>query len=403
MKAIKKVLRSQRRGSALPLVFSVLVILLAIGTGLLSLGLHSRTFTIRTASEIAARSAADAGLTKALFELNEMLEVKPWDDSDLPQATNETLPNCDATFSYTVTGDIDSGFTIESIGKSGRAERKVCATLRLRGLFDYAVFGVEDVGLKNRATVDGYNYGEDGENLQVGTNSIESDAVDLKNEATVNGDVVVGVDGDPDVVINSTWGTITGQTYAMPEEQELPPVTVPEWLQSLPSGGTIEDNDNTTISSSGKYDEIDLKNGKTVTIDGPVTLYIIGDIILDNSAELQVVDGDEVSLTMYLAGDVEVKNNGAVNNLTEDPKKLKIYGLDSCQSIILKNGTDFYGAIYARNADVEMKNSADAFGAVIARSFEQKNSAAFNYDASLRDTSANDEGVHFVIERWNEE
>ena len=401
MKAIKKVLRSQRRGSALPLVLSALVILLAIGTGLLSLGLHSRTFTIRTASEIAARSAADAGLTKALFELNEMLEVKPWNDSDLPQATNETLPNCDATFSYTVTGNIDSGFTIESVGKSGRAERKVGATLRLQGLFDYAVFGEQDIGLKSGATVDWYNYGEDDKNLQVGTNSIESDAVDLKNEATVNGDVVVGVDGDPDVVINSTWGTITGRTYAMPDEQQLPPVTVPEWLQLLPSGGTVEDN--TTISSSGKYDEIDLNNGKILTIDGPVTLYIIGDIILNNSAELQVVDGNEVSLTMYLAGDVEVKNSGAVNNLTEDPKKLKIYGLDSCQSIILKNGTDFYGAIYARNADVEMKNSADAFGAVIARSFEQKNSAAFNYDASLRETSLNDEGVRFVIERWNEE
>jgi hypothetical protein len=401
MKTPKKVMRLERRGSALPLVLSVLVILLTIGTGLLGLGLHSQLFTVRTASDIIARCAADAGLTKALFELNEILAVKPWDDSTLPEATDQTLPNCDATFSYTVTGDIGSGFTIESIGKSGHAERRVYSTLRLQGLFEYAVFGEQDIGLKNSATIDWYNYDADDKNLQVGTNSTELGAVDLKNGATVNGDVVVGADGDPDVVIDGTWATITGETYAMTEVQDLPLVAVPGWLESVPSGGTIEDN--TTISSSGKYDEIDLENGKILTIDGPVTLYITGDVTLKNSAEVQVVDADGVSLTLYLAGDAEVKNSGAVNNQTEDPKKVKIYGLDSCESIILKNGSDFYGTIYARNADVVMMNSGDAFGAIVAKSFEQKNSATLNYDASLREVNANDEGVRFVINKWSEE
>ena len=133
MKTTNKTVRSRRRGAALPLVFLVLVILLVIGNGLLSLSLHGQTLGIRTSKEIAARCAADAGLTKAIFEMNEKLKVKPWDDSILPETTDESLTNCDAAFSYTVTGDIDSGYIIESIGRSGRAERKVSCTLSLQG------------------------------------------------------------------------------------------------------------------------------------------------------------------------------------------------------------------------------------------------------------------------------
>ena len=82
---------------------------------------------------------------------------------------------------------------------------------------------------------------------------------------------------------------------------------------------------------------------------------------------------------------------------------MKIYGLNGCENITLKNDSDFYGVIYAPNADVVMMNSADVFGAVIAKSFEQKNSATFNYDASLRDSSIDDEGIRFVVRGWHED
>ena len=401
MKTTNKTVRSRRRGAALPLVFLVLVILLVIGNGLLSLSLHGQTLGIRTSKEIAARCAADAGLTKAIFEMNEKLKVKPWDDSILPETTDESLTNCDAAFSYTVTGDIDSGYIIESIGRSGRAERKVSCTLSLQGPFEPAIFADMSIKLKNRAVVDGYNYEADNENLQIGTNSIEPAAIDLKTGVTVNGDVAVGVGGDPDVVINSGRATITGESYALTERYQLLPITVPEALQSLLSQGTIKDN--TKITSSGKYDRIDLKKDKIITIDGPVILYIIGDVIIKNSAELQVLDDDNASLTMYLEGNYEGKHGSAINNLSKDPKKLKIYGLDSCNDMRFKNSSDFYGAIYAPNAHVTFDNSAEAFGAVAARKFEQKNSATFNYDASLRDVSVNDEAVRFVVNQWCEQ
>ncbi len=396
---MNKLLQSKKRGSAIPLAMLVVVILLAMGTGLLRLGLGSRVISIRTASNITAQCAADAGLTKALFEMNEKLKVETWDDSILPLGTNISLPNCDAVFSYTVTGDLGSGYTIQSTGNSNQAQRTVSCTLQLQGPFEAAIFTKQYLYMKNGATVDWYNYDADDRDMQIGTNSTEPSSVVLKNTSIVNGDIAVGMGGNPDDVIVDNGATITGETFALTQIYELPLVTVPESLESSPSLGTINDS-NTTITSSAKYNSIDLGNSETVTISGDVTLYITGDITLGNSAELQI--GESASLILYLGGDFEGKNSSLVNNETHDPQKLKIYGLDNCETIQFKNSADFYGAIYAPNADVIMHNSGNVYGAVAAKNFEQKNSAIFNYDASLRDVSVNDAAVSFTITKWHE-
>ena len=400
----KKLFQSKNKGSVIPLVLLAIVLLMAMGGGLLSLGFQSRSYAVRITNEIGARCAADAGLTKAIFEMNEKLKVKPWNYDVLPYTTNELLLNCDATFSYKV-GVGDGDYYVESIGHLAQTDETVSAALRLKGPFEYAIFANSFIDLKSSASIDWYNYDDDDRDMQIGTNSVVPASVTLQMSASVNGDVVVGPGGTPDVVIDRSPGShIAGQTYASIETYEMYPVTVPEYLQNLPSQGTI--NNNITITSSAKYDEIKLGTNKKITIDGDVTLYITGDTLLSNSAELLIVDpgtNPDASLTLYLGGNVEVKNSGAINNLTQDAKKLKIYGLNDCQSIILKNGSDFYGAIYAPNADMTMMNSGDAYGSIVTDSFEQKNSADFYYDADLRDVSFNDELIRFVISRWSEQ
>lgn len=396
---VKKLLQSKRRGSAVLLMVVAVMILLAMGVGLLALGMNGRIYSIRTASDIAARCAADAGLTMALYEMNEKLKVKPWNDSSLPEATDQSLPYCDAVFSYTITGNPSDGYTIESTGTSGNAERKVVCVLKPQGPFEFAVFAEDGAELKNSALVDWFNFGADDENLKVGTNSIASGAFTFKNSSTINGDVVVGVGGNPDVVIDDFGATITGDTRSLRETNVLPPIAVPQWLDSLPSSGTITND--TTVTSSAKYSDINLKNNKTLLIDEDVILYVTGEIILGNSAEVQI--DNDASLILYLGGDFEGKNSSTINNLTEDAKKLQIYCLDTCESMVFKNSTDLYGAIYAPNAEVIMDNSANLFGAIVAKDFEQRNSGTFNYDASLRDASVNDEAVRFVVTNWQEQ
>lgn len=393
-----KKLQLKNRGSTVPLAIIALVLLILMGMSLLSQGLNARVYSIRTSSDIAAQCAADSGLTKALFEMNKKLEVKPWADDNLPLETSISLPNSNATYDYTVTGDISSGYKIESTGISGQNTKTVSCALKLQGPFDAAIFTENGIALYNSAEIDGYNYGEGDKILKIGTNSTESGAVALKNSATVNGDVFVGVDGNPSDVIDNN-GTITGETGTLTQKYEIPPITVPDWLFSLPSNGTIIND--ITINSSARYDSINLNSGETITIDGDVVLYVAGEMTLKNSAELYIED--DASLTIYLGGDFEGKNSSDINNKTKIPKNLKIYGLDSCESMIFKNSSDFYGTIYAPNADIEMKNSADIYGSIISKSFDQKNSADFFYDASLRDVTVDDEAVRFVITDWHEE
>ncbi len=393
-----------RRGSggfALATMMCTVVILLIIGMGVISVGMQSRVFSIHTSSQMVARSAADAGAIQALYEMNKKVKVQPWNNGNLPQLTDELLPNTDATYSFAVSGNLSKGHSVKSTGVNGLVQKTVLCSLPLQGLFEYALFGDEYVELKSGGTVIPYNYDPGDEYLQVGTNSILANAVVLKNSATVDGDVVVGVGGDPDAVIDDTASGIQGNTFIMPKEHDLSQITVPQWLASMPSGGTI--NSNTTISSSGQYDNINLGNNNKITTKGNVSLYIVGDVILDNSAELRISNDNNASLILFVGGNIEVKNGGVINNLSKDAKKLQIYGLSSCQSIVLKNGSDFYGAVYAPNADVVLLNSGDMYGSVIADSVDQRNSATFHYDVTLREVSIEDIGVRFVIRQWREE
>ena len=134
------------------------VIVLITGTGMLSLGLHTKLLSVRSISDIKARSAADAALTKAVFEMNEKLKAKPWDDSILPEASSETLRNSDAIFSYTVTDNSDGTYTVSAIGRCGRTHKQITTTLTPQSksseLFGQAILAQRNVDVENTSLVD---------------------------------------------------------------------------------------------------------------------------------------------------------------------------------------------------------------------------------------------------------
>jgi len=397
---MKKLLQSKKRGSAIPLAVVALLILLAMGTGLLSLGLNSRIFSIRTTSDITARCAADAGLTMALFRMNEKLPTLPWDDSILPQAIDANLPNCDATYSYTITGDLAGGYIIKSVGKADQAERTVNATLRLKGLFDNAIFVEQSIIMDNNNQVVGYNSdtGETDLKIQIGTHSTEPDSI-VFGSGIIDGDVVIGVGGDPETVVQS-GGTIEGVIYALSEEYELPTITPP----TLPDMGTIDVLSTTVLNpaDSGKYTSITSLTGEILEISGgDVVLHITGNVDMDNMSEIRINEGS--SLTLYVDGNITCINGAGINNPSGNCADFVLYGTGSEPQVFeLKNNSDVFGAIYAPNADIILKNNAVLHGSITANSFTMKNNGIFYYDAALSDVSIVDVYVRFVVKRWYE-
>jgi hypothetical protein len=405
-----KTVSSHTRGAALASILEMIILLLTIGTGLMGLALHGRLTAARTTREIEAKSAADAGLTKALCLMNAKLAAETWTDGILPEITDETLPYCDSTFSYLVTGDIAGGFTVESIGKSAqaKAQRTVDAHLQLQGPFDCAISTLGPIILKAGTLVDGYNSGDPsitGVDLQIATASVLPDSMVLNAGVTVDGDVLVGVGGDTDIVIKDL-GAITDGRYALSEEIVFPPV-VPPVLPDIGSSISVK-GEMVPLGpdDSGSYTAISIKRtglspGILVIDGGDVVLHVTGDILLGESCQLLI--NLNSSLTLYLDGDLVAKANAGINNQNV-PAEFKLYGTaDGPQTIDLRATGDLRAAVYAPNADITLYAEGDIYGAVKAKTLEIKSSSTFFYDEALKEVGVDDEAVRFVVDRWCEQ
>ena len=408
---MKRLLKERRRGAAVPLALIAIVILLAMGVGLLSLGANTRIYAARTSSDIAARCAADAGLAIALFEMNYSLQIKPWKLDVPPKGVDVKLPYSDAVCSYEVTGDINGGYVVTSTGEFSSAQRTVRATLALKGLFDNAVLTRGDLVLKSNTLLDAYNSLEPLDPMtdaDIATQSIADSAITLNSGVKVSGDVRVGRGGDPDSGIKDLGATVDGWKYAMPEDERLPEISPPTKLFNMGTAITAKGSTVTiTPADSGTYTGIVLKAdndpGLLVIKDGDVELHIAGDINLGNACEIIVSDGS--SLKLYVDGNIACDNGSSIGieDTSKNSKTIMLYSTgEGVQNFDLKAKNEWVGVIYAPNADVVLHASGDLYGAAITNSFELKSGGDYHYDRALKTVSPNDEGVRFVITHWSE-
>lgn len=408
---MKKLLRGQRRGAAVPLALVAILILLAMGVGLLGLGANNRIYAARTSSVIAARCAADAGLTLALSQMNSSLQTKPWSLDSLPKAADVKLPYSDAVCSYEITGDLAGGYVATSTGVFGSAQRTVSARLELKGLFDSAVLTKGNLVLKSGTSLDSYNSADPldaGTGADIATQSTADSAIVLNSGVSVSGDVRVGRGGDPESVIKDLGAAVDGWKYAAAENDYLPDVDAPADL--FYAGTAISAKGATvtvTPAESGTYTGIALKAdndpGILVIDGGDVELHITGNVDLGNSCEIVVKDGS--TLKLYVDGDVACDNgsNIGTEDASKSAKTLMLYGTgDGLQTFDLKAKNEWVGVIYAPNADVTLYAGGDLYGASVANNFELKSGGDYHYDRALRTVGPDDEGVRFVLTRWSE-
>jgi len=393
-----------RSGFLLAFVAGIIVVLVLLGGGLLAIGSTARIQAIRSTSDIMARAAADAGLTRCLYLMNrKAVSEEVWDNSTLSAiyASDVRLEGSDEYYSFDVAGD-PSGFTITSVGTSGLSTRTITATTSLRSVFENAAVVKRKVILYPNSSVVGYN-SSTGAHVpaRVGTNSIMPNAVVLNSGARIDGDLMIGVNGDPDEVILNN-GVITGQSgplsYQMSfPEVEAPAMTGPDTNINVKAG---------TLSlgsgDSGRYSSISASNKGLIEIDGNVVVHVTGGIDLGNECEITIKSGS--SLVIYIDGDFEGKNGSSINNENMLAEDFLLFGTgDPGQIIDLKAKSEFYGAVYAPNASMEVKAGGDIYGSFVGYDFEMKSKSVFHYDAALSSGGIDDDGVYFTVNRWREE
>jgi len=397
----------RRGGFAMAAMLCAVVILLVIGAGLLHFGLQGRRLAVRSSSDMAARCAADAGLTKALYEMNEKLKVKPWNESSLPYTTDEILLNSDAIYSYKVVGADSDVYAAKSSGVYGQSEKSIICSFALQGPFEHAILSQGPLILKMGTIVEGYNSKDPWDtdiDVKVATQSILPESMILYAGVVVNGDVAVGVGGDVDTAIKDL-GATTKRKYALTKGIEVPAVSPPSDLVDKGSG--IDVHGNTIIigpGDTGQYGKIEVKRtvnpGTLEVAGGDVVLYVTGDIRLGQECEI-VIKADS-SLIIYLDGDMVADNDAGINN-EGAPTSFKLFGTSTDDQIImLKAKSESLGAIYAPNGNVTIVAYSDIYGAITSKSFELKSGGNFYYDKALRDVTFDDEAIRFVIRDWYE-
>ncbi len=256
--------------------------------------------------------------------------------------------------------------------------------------FRYAMFGKDSVDLRNSLSTDSYN-SDSGSywstRLDTDGDAGSNGDIIIYNGATVGGDVITSVDTG---LYIDPGATITGDTIS-----DAPPQEVPDIPQSEFDAAALYNANDTGIAGDYTYNSTTyaFTASKAVELTGGV--YYFSSFILKNSASLTIAPG--ASVTIYVTGDVEIKNSGDINP-GGDPGDLIFY---TQGDLVLKNSSDLYGSFYSPNGIADLRNSGDIYGSIVARKIIGHNSAGFHYDRSLGDiVKKNDQ--YYVVVAWRE-
>jgi hypothetical protein len=272
--------------------------------------------------------------------------------------------------------------------------------------FKFAAFGDDGIMIDQNVEIDSYdsrngdydNPGNVGSDGDIGTNSGDFSAIYMDNSADLAGDAVSGADSDPEsVIITAPGANIDGEKWALEDPIEFPQITSP----SLPWMGDYSMSGTDSIFLSGQYGSFTMENNSVVTIEDDVILYITGNFYMDQYSRLDIADGASLQIIMG-SGSFEMDLTSSINNLSRDPTKFVLFGTEAFTgNIYIDQGSEFYGAIYAPNAFVELDQANGFYGAVIANDILFDQHTVLHYDKALEDLEILPSmGSLYVVKSW---
>lgn len=425
----------KNKGGAIIAVMAAMVLLLILGIGLLASGLDSRIWSIRAAGDIAARAAADAGVTEALAKLK-IGSVS----TNGTIYSSPSLPN-NATYTYSVivesSGPYSGCYRIESNGKQNKSTRTVRCWVQKGGAAPFImvdrsmVFGSGCIssaidsskadpnqvpsGMKpdmvfNNTSIASGTYTGLGNNVVLGANWKYvrglTNTCDAKEAEPVLGDIYAGTNildrNGQNGQFTGSWqklGEDTPNTCGTYTDGANPAlrVVMPSVTTGMPTtskaGITIAANTTVTFPSasypspcSGKYGFISGSPTIALKFTGPNSKLVISepvqlasDYAISFPGETAKLVGTEIriigsgSLELWPAQG-SVTSTYKVNNLTKRPRN---FTLRTNKSLTLTSDSDIYGVIIARSgvtanpAIVTMDSGTKFWGAIMADKFGQ--------------------------------
>lgn len=411
--------KHEEQGFVLIVGMIVMAVLLLLAVPFLYQLSFENKLTNKSFKSSAALSLAEAGVERAIWELN-YGDISTWaGDSSLRTMTISSFQTPDGN----VIGDIEvrvedpdgDNPVVSSSGRVALVESRVlskCARVVLEEEkykpWLNGIFGDEELDFSSNSYVDSYdsrdgdyggsNMGSEG---HVGTNGTHLGCIDLASNSRIYGDAVSGPESDPDsVIITRGNAEIFGEKSSLSEENPMPPVPLPEELPYM--GDYSLGGGSDTIDESGEYSSFRLDSNSTVTLTADLTLYITGEFLMRSNTKLEIADG--VKATIYLGGTFTQNSNTQINNLSQDPTKLLMLGTDSFNGEMeWRSNTDFWGAVYVPKADVNFRSNIDFHGSISSKSFQFNSNARIHYDLALAALALDGaDGTPFTVKSWQE-
>lgn len=207
-----------------------------------------------------------------------------------------------------------------------------------------------------------------------------------------NGFVFGNVTPGPKSTVTTGSATITGSTAPAdlpldipsyvysPAEADAKGGTVAAWSSGLVTlaGGTYHFSDMVTSGS-----------GAGITINGPVVIYVDGDIGM-NATEALIFNGPTASLTIYQSAKNAkgIPNNITLNGQTysggAEPKASNLQiNSATLGDVKFNGGSEVYANVYAPDAAFRQTGTSDFFGKIVASTIDIGGNMTFHRDEDI--------------------
>jgi hypothetical protein len=411
----------KKKGIALIIVMLILVLLMFAGMGMLEMSEKTRVFAIRESQDMASRICADAGLEKAIGDMNSQLAAGTFNDGALPMSIGETLPNTGGAFSYKVTKNAAGEYVAVSVGARGDFRRTIQAVITKKSS-SFGLLSQAALTFANNNTISAYDSRDATATncpFNIATTSTTGNAMVFNSGTVVNGDAYCGQGGNPSSVICvSGTATLNGTKNALTTNPTFACVSMPS-LADKGAGSLAEThisaNTTWTSTNSGKYYHLYIDDGKTLTISGNVTIGIVN---TNNNGFLQIGTNSIIKvatngkLIVYLDGNFNSGNNISLQYAGgKEPSRIQFYGTCAQSSIgwpqFNLHSTSYICAyVYAPYAHFNVVSGTTFYGAVIAKDMGFNDYCKFYYDVALADANLVISGgggkPTLTLKRWSE-
>jgi len=371
----------QPKGAALVVVMLVMAVLLLAGTTFMTISSTETQIALNERAAAQAVLLSEAAIQKAIAQLNANPAYGGETDTPLGGGTFtvkvQTVPGCTAvsarllvaTASVPVTGGKAKAEVRAVADKVSYPFRWAAyATIPNSILYDDPYWGVDrtdkELWLGSTGVVDSFDSGGGAYN-PAGNSGVRGNIgangdVAIEYSTEIKGDVKAGDD-----IFEESGVTVTGG-----KTSKANPEAFPQIPSGSPAAGALTVAAGQTMNLSAgtqRYKYLDLGDGASLTVSGPVTLVLTGPPI-DSSGQV-VRLGTNVTLGSAPGALLRIitKSDGTAEEFVRFDAKA---------------GLKFYGSLYGTNTDVYIRSNSEIYGSLIARTILTESGTKIHYDQS---------------------